>query len=46
VFDCGLAALCRLRLFAANHRKCLSMNNLHLNPGFSNQAQSCLIKAN
>ena len=32
--------------FAANRLKCLSMNNLHIEPGFSNRAQSWLIASN
>jgi hypothetical protein len=33
-----------LRLFAANHYKLLSMNNLRLQTSFSNQGQSGPIK--
>jgi hypothetical protein len=35
-----------LRLFAANQRKRLSMNNLHTKSGISDQGQSRLIKVN
>jgi hypothetical protein len=41
-----LAALGLLRIFAAIIPKCLSMNNLQIKWGFSNQGQSRLIKAN
>jgi len=34
------AALGLMRIFAANHRKCLSMNHLRAQRDFSNQAQS------
>jgi hypothetical protein len=41
-----LAVLGALRLFAANHLKSLSMNNLQPELSISNQGQSRLIKAN